>query len=347
MKIEKIILNEERNASLTAYLLGVKGDYGHIAKRPGIVVIPGGGYQNCDDREADPIAMCYAKAGYQTFVLRYSIKENSVWPNPLNDYNQAMKVIQEHSEEWNLYADKIAVVGFSAGGHLAASAATMGDIRPAAAILGYAVLNEDVKKCNPSAPDLIREVDSSTPSCFLFATRNDSMVPVINSIQFMEALTKKGIVFESHIYAYGPHGFSSGDSSIIDPMQKMCKRTSNWVNDSIEFLKDVMGDFSAEGMTEPVCGQFISEDYAKFLSAECTIRKVMTDPEAAIVVKEIIQKIFDAITKADKFAGSDKSVLWNMVETLKVREFMQMGQISPEIIGEIDSKLRKVPNNRI
>ena len=70
--------------------------------------------------------------------MRYSIKEDAKWPNPLEDYEEAMELIRSKSEEWNVYEDKIALIGFSAGGHLAASAATMSINRPNAAILGYA-----------------------------------------------------------------------------------------------------------------------------------------------------------------------------------------------------------------
>jgi len=120
MKKDKIILNAERNVSLTAYLHAVGGEFGNIPKRPAILVLPGGGYAMCSDREADPVALAYLQAGYQAFVLRYSVGKDAAWPNPLDDYEQAMKLIRSKAEEWNLYPDKVAVIGFSAGGHLAA-----------------------------------------------------------------------------------------------------------------------------------------------------------------------------------------------------------------------------------
>ena len=85
MRTETIVLNQERNVTMTAYLLEVEGEFGYVSRRPAILVLPGGGYQICSDREADPVAMPYLKAGYQVFILRYSVKEYSVWPNPLED----------------------------------------------------------------------------------------------------------------------------------------------------------------------------------------------------------------------------------------------------------------------
>ncbi|WP_049783368.1 alpha/beta hydrolase fold domain-containing protein [Mahella australiensis] len=86
------------------------------------------------------MAFEYLRAGYHAFVLRYSIKENAVWPNPLNDYEQAIELIRSRAEEWHIYEDKIAVLRFSAGGHLALAAATMSKNRPNAALLGYAFI---------------------------------------------------------------------------------------------------------------------------------------------------------------------------------------------------------------
>lgn len=90
MEKEVIVLNEARKVTLTAYLQDVEGEFGNIPKRPGILVLPGGGYQMCSDREADPVAFPYLKAGYQVFVLRYSVKKDALWPQPLEDYDAAM-----------------------------------------------------------------------------------------------------------------------------------------------------------------------------------------------------------------------------------------------------------------
>ena len=136
MKAQEIILNEERNVTLTAYVQDAEGEFG-FAKRPAMLVIPGGGYAMCSDREADPVAMAYLKAGYQAFVLRYTCTPRGKWPLPLEDYEQSMTLIEDNAEEWHLDKTKIAVVGFSAGGHLAACAATVAEHKPAAAVLVY------------------------------------------------------------------------------------------------------------------------------------------------------------------------------------------------------------------
>ena len=91
--------------------------------RPSVLVIPGGGYEMTSDREAEPIAMQFLAAGFNAFVLRYSVKP-SVFPVALLEAADAMKMIREHAAEWHVDPEAIAVIGFSAGGHLAANLAT-------------------------------------------------------------------------------------------------------------------------------------------------------------------------------------------------------------------------------
>ncbi|HHW48918.1 MAG TPA: alpha/beta hydrolase, partial [Clostridiaceae bacterium] len=183
MHYDKIILDEKRNVSLTVMIQDVGGEFQKLKKRPAVLILPGGGYAMCSDREAEPVAFAYAKAGYQAFILRYSVKEHSTWPNPLNDYEMAMEMIRSKTEEWHVYEDKIAVIGFSAGGHLAGCAATMSKNRPNAAILGYAALSKEFwESFKPGIPSPVLEVDDKTCPCFLFAARDDVLVPVSETV---------------------------------------------------------------------------------------------------------------------------------------------------------------------
>ena len=241
MKAQKIIINKKRNAVMTAYLQKTLGEFSNIEKRPAIIILPGGAYEFCSDREADPVALVYLKAGFQAFVLRYSVGEHKAWRNPLDDYEKAYKLIYENSDEWGVDKNKIAVIGFSAGGHLAGCAATVSDCKPAAAILGYAVLNRKTAGFySTEAPDVTKSVDKSTCPCFVFASRNDKTVPVENTIQMSDALNKNGVPYECHIYSDAPHGFSVADETVNAREMKMCSRTPNWTYDSVEWLKEIL-----------------------------------------------------------------------------------------------------------
>ena len=339
MKIETIILNEERNVTLTCYLQDVGGAF-RMQKRPAIVVLPGGGYQYCSDREADPVAFAYMKAGFHAFILRYSVKEHSVWPNPLNDFDQAMALIRRNADAWHVYADKIAVIGFSAGGHLAAAAATMSVNRPNAAILGYGVVGEDVQGCNTSAPDTIAAVDKRTCPCFLFSSRTDELVPVQNSIRFMQALCDHNIGFESHIYAYGPHGFSTCDSSIHKTKTPICRRVPNWVDDSIGWLKDIFGDFEPDSPTlgEPACGPYANGNNDPQLSIDCTTGHLLDNPAAA----DILKPLLGAAETPELGKGGDPMKLMGQ---LPLRTLLGMAGVSDSDCAALDAQLRDIPND--
>lgn len=206
-----------KDVTLTTYILDSSFDHKKDYKRPAVLVFPGGGYGMCSNREAEPIAMHFLAMGYNAFILRYSLNENSMFPQPLQDAEEAMQMIIDNCDEWLVDAEKIAVCGFSAGGHLAAALGTMGKIRPAAMILGYPCITKDicndvdVLKNHENVPVLDDKVDENTPPAFIFASSDDGLVPIRSSIKFAEALSEKGIPHQMHIFSEGGHGFSTAD----------------------------------------------------------------------------------------------------------------------------------------
>ena len=330
MKAQEIILNESRNVTLTAYLQEVEGEFG-FSKRPAMLVIPGGGYAMCSDREADPVAMAYLKAGYQAFVLRYTCTPKGKWPLPLMDYEQAMALIEENAEAWHIDTTKIAVVGFSAGGHLAACAATMAENRPNAAILGYPVITgATARSYQPSAPDAAEAVDAKTCPCFVFATRTDDLVPVGNSLRFLTALEQNEIAFESHIYANGPHGLSTGDSSIDG--RSFSSRYPRWVEDSISWLREVLGGFGPNGPTEALFPPRINGKQEETLSVDCSLEYLLAKP-AACELLPMIRQIADS-----------SPVVSAAARAMTLRVCLLFDGCSEEKLSEIDAVLRSIPN---
>ena len=339
MKMETIVLCEERNVTLTAYLQDVGGEFG-FKNRPAMLVLPGGGYAMCSDREADPVAMAYLQAGYQVFILRYTVTSKGKWPCPLEDYEQAMALIIENADPWHLDPERIAVIGFSAGGHLAACAATMAAHKPRAAVLLYpAILKDIVDMCQPGMPYPHEHVTPQTAPCFIAAARDDRTVAIRNSLMFELALAEKGVAFESHIYAYGGHGFSTGEDWIN--MGSVCPRLPRWVPDSIEWLGETMGRLTPKGFTEPENKGAMNADFAPILSVECTISHLNRQSEAA---KTVLAPMFAGIEAVAKARGFSVEGLTAAIGNNTAREIMELVQLPQDVISQIDTVLHGMVN---
>ena len=330
MHVDTITLNAARNVTLTVMTQEVGGEYRGVTARPAVLVIPGGGYMFCSDREAEPVALPYLAAGFQAFVLRYSTGAHSRWPNPLEDYEQAMSLIRENAGKWHVIPDQIAVIGFSAGGHLAGAAAVMSENRPNAAILGYPDISGafawDLLR---DPPDILAAVDGKTCPCFVFASRTDNLVPIKNSVGMIEALTKNDVAFEAHIYSSAPHGLSTGDASV--GVREMCCRYPDWVSDSLTWLEDVLGGFGPEGLTEPNFGFKVNGNRDEVLNLDCTMEYLETFP----AVRALLPDCFEGPYRYPAAAGS----------VITLGSFLRFAKLSEEAVRRIEEKLRAIPKN--
>ena len=249
--------------TLKAYIIDDASKYPERRKIPAVLVCPGGGYALCSIREGEPIALQYMAAGYCAFVLDYCVAPANCYPESLKDISAAMQLIREHADEWGIDKDKIAVIGFSAGGHLAASLATMwdeepiktkdGSNRPNAVILSYPVISSKKGVAHEASFDnlcrddaklreyvsLENRVNDKTPPCFLWHTFTDASVPVENSLLFAMALKKAGVSCEMHIFPEGRHGLSLANSTTAAVEEQIVKRAQDWVPLSVNWLNDL------------------------------------------------------------------------------------------------------------
>jgi acetyl esterase/lipase len=207
-----------------------------------VIVCPGGGYARLADHEGRPVAEWLNTLGVTAFLLRYRHTARYPHPAPLQDASRAIRIVRARASEWNLDPAKIGILGFSAGGHLAATAGTHFDpgktdvadriekatSRPDVLILIYPVITmrelshagsrSNLLGSSPK-PELVgllsseEQVTKETPPTFLIHTVNDAGVPVENSMMFAAALRKAGVPFEMHLYERGPHGFGLGSRS--------------------------------------------------------------------------------------------------------------------------------------
>ena len=298
----------------------------------------------CSEREADPVAMAYLKAGYHVFVLYYSVKPHAVWPQPLEDYDAAVDLIRSKADEWMLYPDKIACVGFSAGGHLAACAASAAKHRPAAAILGYPAVCEDiVHLCLREAPLPASLVNKDTSPCFLFATRNDGVVPIKSTVEMINALIASDIAFESHIYAFGPHGFSTATSDLVIGDVPLTERAREWVEDSIGWMKEVIGDFGKGEMTAPRCPRRLNANGEPYFSAGCTLAYLMENEQTKRIIQPFLDMLINMLAGNEgREKGAYKLEFIKGLYTLN--EAMQTMQCPAVQIMEYDAALNKIKN---
>ena len=343
MKLLEMTMHEDRNVTLTALLQEAGGEFTGIRVRPAVIVLPGGAYRMCSDREADPVALEFARAGFQTFILRYTVRTGArpdIWPLPLQDYDEAYELIADHADSWYVDMNRVATCGFSAGGHLAACTATLARHRPRAALLGYpAILPEIVDYCGKGFPYPHEHVDGRTSPCFLFAACDDSLVPVKNATTFADALSDKGIRFALHIYSRGDHGFTTGAPWLNNhPVSEGAKR---WVGDALEFLEEIWGAFDASGQENPGIAPKLFDDYAGVLSADCTVRFLENNEKARPVLDGALKRIdswLDAQGYGGKTAVSAKSAF-------TLRKALEACGVRQEEIDALDAALKRLTEN--
>ncbi len=224
------------------------------SSRPALVVFPGGGYVRLSLREMDPVAFPFFAAGYQVFVLSYSVGEAIQNALPEDEGAEALKTIRLNAAKLKVDPEKIAVMGFSAGGHAALSVTCHWEkfgalSRPDAAILAYPVVTMgmfahqgSMENLTHNDESLIRyyslekEVKSNTPPCFIWHTADDDSVPVMNALLLAQALTEKHVPYEMHIYPKGGHGLSTGRKEV----GKEEKGVQSWIPLALSWLSDTL-----------------------------------------------------------------------------------------------------------
>ena len=213
MRKISIPINEHKGTRLDVYLQDDSQEMADFIPRPMVLVLPGGGYDFTSDREADPIAFQFMAAGYHAAVLRYTVGDYKDFDAAFADGQFAIQQLVSHAAEWSIDQERIAFIGFSAGGHLATSLTLLGDFKPAALLLGYPVILQSFGTFMAiKAPDLIAAVKPGLPPTFIFTTFEDNLVPVENSLIFAKALEEAEVPLELHVFQKGQHGLALGNA---------------------------------------------------------------------------------------------------------------------------------------
>ena len=221
-----------------------------------VIVCPGGGYDHLANHEGAPIAEWLNSIGITAFVLKYRLGPRYHHPAPLQDAARAIRTVRSRAAEWKIDPERIGIIGFSAGGHLASTVATHFDpgkrdavdpiertsSRPNLAMLIYPVITmrekthagskKNLLGDNPS-PELIallsndEQVTKETPPTFLVHTMTDPGVPVENTLLFAAALRQAGVPYELHLFERGPHGFGLGGNDPV--LSSWPARCADWL----------------------------------------------------------------------------------------------------------------------
>ena len=309
---------------LTGYLRDISPAMPNIERFPAILILPGGGFRMCSPREMEPIALAYLAQGYQAFTLKYTTVTDSPSAKieaPMEDVHRALEIIKGKSGEYNIAEGKVAMIGFSGGGHLAAAVATHGPVRPDALLLGYpGILHSKLRAME--CPDIIERTDKNVPPTFIFSIWSDKVTPPPHALAFAQALYDAGVECELHIFRYGEHGLS-----LATPLTSMGERSqvvpsvAKWFQMSVEWLREKFGDFTVYGVNDGRYGRF---------SIDSKLSEILADHDALKVARENIPG-FDTIKNDPRGQNISLRAIANYT-----------GSISKDTLEKVDSILLKL-----
>lgn len=236
-----------------------------LKQRPAVIICPGGGYEYCSVREAEPVALRFAAFGIPAFVLRYSCV-NKMFPTALLEAAQAVAYVRSNAETLGVDPEKIMICGFSAGGHLAGSLAVhwkkpfiaeaLGGVselyKPDGAVLCYPVITSGEKRHDGSIANIVgtdypadkmelvsleKQVTADVPPVFLWHTAEDDCVPVENTLLFAAALAENKIPFACHIFEKGGHGLSLCDDCTAGWEGHLNPDCARWFQMAVDWIK--------------------------------------------------------------------------------------------------------------
>ena len=262
----------ENDAILTSYCPDNFNEWSLKEKRKCLLVLPGGGYEFVSEREKEPVALRFLGYDIACFTLQYTITPKLKYPYPLVEVYAAWAYIRRNAEKYHIDIDKIAVIGFSAGGHLAASCScyhqdeeyakylniNVEEMKINGCLLAYPVISSDfghsisIRNITQGRKDLYdkfsieKNVTPSFPKTFIWHTTFDTIVPLRNSLALAEALSMNKVFLELHVYPMHDHGQALCDRSVYtkemlnDEIIREMKHNTQWVDNAVHFIKEYL-----------------------------------------------------------------------------------------------------------
>ena len=259
INLEEIFVNlpkTDRTAVAHVFLPEVYEEIGVNKVFPCVVLCPGGAYVFRSQREDEPTVLRFLGAGIAVVKVEYSCgPEGGHFPTQLLQVCAAIAMVRRNAEKWHIDSSKIAVMGYSAGGHLAASLSTLyssDETRPDFQILLYPVISmvpgithggsrKNLLGDNPTkeledAYSLERRVSPRSPQAFIVLSADDGAVPPMNSIGYFLALNQQKVPVSMHIYPIGGHGWGFRDNFTYK--RQWTEELEKWLRDGVKFEKN-------------------------------------------------------------------------------------------------------------
>ena len=267
MKIFVEHLNDDKLVTLTGYVQEPSREMPCYAKKPAVLVLPGGAYLFTSDREAEPIALAYAAKGFQAFVLHYSTAQRAEGLKPLEEASKAIGLIRKNADKWHVIEDQLVTCGFSAGGHLSAWVGLCGENKPNGMILCYPAVElysperEAERKANPGPGNpvgnrllesllgkgyskeaaetlnLAQYVGPDSIPAFCWSSAEDAITTSGPILNFFKAYADFKRPFELHLYQWGEHGLALSDYTTANGRKSMVEpHIEGWVDMTIKWF---------------------------------------------------------------------------------------------------------------
>ena len=325
-----------------------------------VIVAPGGAYLGlAANLEGRQVADWFASRGVTAFVLKYRLGSRYLYPIPLLDAQRAIRLVRSRAAEFRIAAGRVGIMGFSAGGHLAATAGTMFDAgtsdaadpvdrvssRPDFIVLGYpwlnamkkdqkgaisycSVLQVDAERCTSFerySPD--QHVSAQTPPAFIYHTTDDDTVPVDASVTFYRAVSIAGGSAEMHVFAKGRHGsgLGLGDAALDlwPTLLEAWMRGHGWLTPDPTVATETRRILTPPAPRSP----------ATAFSVDLSIRDLLGDPEAkAIVVKHLGREYVEQIPESAR------------ANSLRAMSLFDPDHVTATTLAAVESDLGKLPH---
>ena len=281
---QEVLKLEPNNATLTTFI------HEDDEIRQAVMVFPGGAYKYCAPGEGKPVAEEFYEAGFNTFVLEYSCtdglfgspkaSEQEVFDAALEDAMSAFYYLQSNKDEFKLFEDKITIIGFSAGAHLALSSVIVGQIRPLCILLGYPPVTDEIMcPMGMRQLNLLNQIPEDMPPVFIFLNQADSLVPASESLKLALRLSEKHLPFEMHCYVTGDHGLSLGTSK----SGTVNVDYATWFERALRFIKNIQSPYPL------IMGEI--QDDLENLSIDSRIGALMYHEKAWKLIEELFPDV--------------------------------------------------------